>query len=128
MTTLIICLLITILLPYVIKGLVMRYIMQEQVYDNNHPRLQQAKLEGIGARAVAAHQNGFESLIVFATAVLASIATNHTGASIQLLAVIYIISRVIYNVLYIKNLASLRSLVWFIGFLCCLAILIACLF
>jgi uncharacterized MAPEG superfamily protein len=126
MNTLIICLFIAIILPYLVKGLVINLIKKEGHYDNNHPRVQQASLVGIGARAVAAHQNGFESLLVFATAALTAMATSHVGNMIQLLAVIYIISRIIYNVLYIKNLASLRSLVWFVGLLCCLIILLLC--
>ena len=35
-------------------------------YDNRMPRVQQARLEGWGARSVAAHQNGFESFAPFA--------------------------------------------------------------
>ncbi len=34
-------------------------------YDNKHPREQQSKLTGFGARALAAHQNCFESLPAF---------------------------------------------------------------
>ena len=39
-------------------------------YDNHLPRSQQARLEGWGARSVAAHQNGFENFAPFAAAVL----------------------------------------------------------
>ncbi len=127
MNTLIICLFITILLPYIVKIRVMKLIKKEAPYDNNHPRMQQAQLVGAGARAIAAHQNGFESLSVFATAALTAMATNHIGVTIQLLAVIYIISRIAYNILYIKNLASLRSMTWFVSLLCCLSILLLCL-
>ena len=41
-------------------------------YDNRHPRDQQAQLTGWGKRALAAHQNGFESFPAFASAVLVS--------------------------------------------------------
>ena len=34
-------------------------------YDNKNPRAQQAKLEGWGARAAAAHANGWEALPIF---------------------------------------------------------------
>lgn len=111
-------------MPYIVKIVVMQLIKKEGAYDNNHPRLQQAQLTGIGARAVAAHQNGFESLAVFSTAALTAIATHHTGMTIQFLAIIYIISRAAYNILYLKNLASLRSLAWLVGLVCCLAILL----
>lgn len=124
MNMLIICLMIAILLPYIVKGVLIKLIKKEAIYDNNHPRIQQSQLSGMAARTVAAHQNGFESLVVFATAALTAIATHHTGALVQFLAIIYIISRIIYNVLYIKNLASQRSLVWLVGLICCLSILV----
>lgn len=126
MTTLIVCLLIAVLLPYFLKIIVGKFMLKEGRYDNHYPRVQQARLQGIGARAVAAHQNGFESLLVFATAALAALATNHVSATIQILAVVYISSRVVYNLFYLMDMASLRSLTWFVGFVCCLAILCSC--
>ncbi|CEG58441.1 MAPEG family protein [Legionella fallonii] len=128
MTTLIICLLIAIILPYLVK-LPVGHAMQKARggYDNKHPRLQQASLQGFGARAVAAHQNCFESLTVFSTAVLTALVTNHVSLAIQVLAVIYIVSRFTYVFLYLMNLAALRSTVWFIGTICCIAIMSLCL-
>lgn len=127
MTTLIVCLIVTVLMPYLAK-LPVGYAMQKAAggYDNNHPREQQARLEGFGARAVGAHQNCFESLGVFSTAALTTIATNHITTAITNLAIVYVISRVIYIFLYLKNLATLRSSIWFIGFACCVAILWLC--
>ena len=65
MTILIVCLFIACLLPYLAK-IPTAIAMKNQPggYDNNHPRAQQAMLTGFGARAVAAHQNSFESLII----------------------------------------------------------------
>lgn len=126
MNTLIICLFIAVLLPYIVRGVVARFMTEEGRYDNNNPRMQQARLVGMGARAVGAHLNGFESLSVFATATLTAMATNHVTVFVQVLAVVYIISRIAYNVLYLKDLASFRSMSWFVGFLCCLAILLSC--
>ncbi len=126
MTTLIICLFIAILLPYLIKIVVANFMQKEGEYDNHYPRAQQARLQGMGARAVAAHQNSFESLLVFATAVLTAIATHHVSATIQILAIIYIVSRVIYCYFYLMDMASLRSTIWFVGFVCCLVILGLC--
>lgn len=126
MNTLIFCLFIAILLPYLLKLVVAHFMKKEGIYDNHYPRVQQARLTGMGARAVAAHQNGFESLIVFAVAAITALATNHTGISVQILAITYLVSRIIYNILYLYDLASLRSLIWFIGLLCCLSILLSC--
>ncbi|MFA6303714.1 MAG: MAPEG family protein [Legionella sp.] len=127
MTTLIICLFIAILFPYLIK-LPLGYAMAHAKggYNNNYPREQQAALEGFGARALAAHQNSFEALIVFSTAVLTAIATNHVTHNVEYLAVAFIVLRVIYTALYLMNLASLRSSVWFLGLLACLTIMWSC--
>ena len=127
MTTLIICLLIAVILPYLVK-IPLGYAMQLAPggYNNNYPREQQAKLTGLGARALGAHQNGFESLIVFSTAALTAMATNHVTANVEKLAIAYIILRVIYNVLYLMNLATLRSTVWFFSLVACISILWMC--
>lgn len=37
-----------------------------KTYDNKHPRAQQAKLTGWGARALAGHKNAFENFAPFA--------------------------------------------------------------
>lgn len=127
MTTLIICLLFTVILPYLAK-IPLGYAMQKAGgYNNNYPREQQARLEGFGARAMGAHQNCFESLAVFSAAALTAIATNNLNSTIQILAIVYVISRIFYLFLYWMNLASLRSTVWFIGFVCCISILWLCL-
>jgi uncharacterized MAPEG superfamily protein len=91
-----------------------------------HPREQQSKLTGFGARALAAHQNAFESLIIFAPAVLLAIATQHTGANIGLLAILHVCARVLYNVLYLVNIDKLRSLVWGVATLSSFAIIWQC--
>lgn len=127
MATLIVCLLITVILPYLLKVPV-GYAMQKAKggYDNHHPRQQQASLQGFGARAVAAHQNCFESLAVFSTATLTALVTNHVSQTIQTLALVYIVSRLIYIFLYLMDFATLRSTVWFIGLACCVSMMWLC--
>ena len=115
MTILIWCLFIAALLPYLAKVPVAFAMNKLDGYDNNHPREQQSKLTGFGARALAAHQNAFESLIIFAPAVLLAIATQHTGENIVLLAIVHIGARIAYNLLYLMNIGTLRSLVWFVA-------------
>ena len=100
--------------------------MNEQGGYNNHlPRQQQAQLTGLGARALAAHQNSFEAFILFAVGVLMAHTTQTAGWLIDLLAIIFVISRVIYLLCYWGDLAWQRSLVWFVGFVCSLLLIIS---
>jgi len=115
MTILIWCLFIAALLPFLAKIPVAYAMNKLDGYDNNHPREQQSKLTGFGARALAAHQNSFESLMIFAPAVLLAIATQHTGENIVLLAIVHVCARIAYNILYLMNIGTLRSLVWFVA-------------
>jgi uncharacterized MAPEG superfamily protein len=126
MTTLIGCLFIAALLPLIAKGPVAFAMAKLGGYNNNHPREQQSKLTGFGARALAAHQNAFESLIIFAPAVLLAIATHHTGENIVTLAIIHVCARIAYNIFYLMNIDKLRSIVWFIATICSYSIIYQC--
>ncbi len=127
MTTLIICLFIAALLPIVAKVPVAIAMHKLGRYNNNHPRAQQAELTGFGARALAAHQNAFESLIIFAPAVLLAIATHNTGAVIEQLAITHVIARVLYNIAYLVNISTIRSIIWAVGIISALSIIFLCL-
>ena len=126
MTTLIICLFIAALLPYLAKVPVAYAMQKAGGYDNNHPRAQQNNLTGFGARALAAHQNAFESLIIFAPAVLLAITTNTTGDTIVNLAIVHVIARILFNVLYLYNISTLRSLVWSVATISSFSIIYLC--
>jgi uncharacterized MAPEG superfamily protein len=126
MTTLIICLFIAALLPIVAKVPVAIAMHKLGRYNNNHPRAQQAELTGFGARALAAHQNAFESLIIFAPAVLLAIATKNTGAVIEQLAITHVIARVFYNIAYLMNISTIRSIIWAVGIISALSIIFLC--
>ena len=90
MTTLIICLFIAAILPFISK-IPLAYAMHKAGgYNNHYPREQQTRLHGFGARALGAHQNSFESLLIFSTAVLTAIATNHVTPTIETLAMVHI--------------------------------------
>jgi uncharacterized MAPEG superfamily protein len=85
-------------------------------YDNHHPRDQQAALTGWGRRALASHLNGFEAFPPFAAAVLVAALAGADPVWATRLAVLFVAVRVLYIPLYIFDLASLRSLVWAVGF------------
>lgn len=126
MTLLIICLFIALLLPLFAKAPVAYAMAKQGGYDNNHPREQQSKLTGFGARALAAHQNAFESLILFAPALLLAIATFNNNEVIIQLAITHVIARIVYNILYLANIGLLRTLVWGIATFCSFAIIYQC--
>lgn len=113
------------MLPYLAKIPVAIAMKKMGHYDNHYPRLQASQLKGFGARAQAAHENSFESLIIFATAILTAITTQTTGDKIQYLAITYIISRVIYHIVYLLDLDGVRSLIWTVGLICSLWIMLA---
>ncbi|BED87618.1 MAPEG family protein [Pseudoalteromonas agarivorans] len=115
MTTLVVCALLAVLMPYFAKIPVAIAMAKLGQYDNKHPRSQQAKLTGFGARALAAHQNCFESLAVFAVAIAVVLGTSSVNAVTETLAVTHIVSRTLYCIFYWLNLDIIRSLVWFIG-------------
>ncbi|RUO56040.1 MAPEG family protein [Pseudidiomarina homiensis] len=118
MSILIWCLLIAGLLPIAAKAPVVYFQNRDNGYDNRHPRAQQQRLTGAGARAVAGHYNAYEAFPLFAAAVLVVIATDQVTELNQWLAVGFISFRILYHVLYLANWDKLRSLVWFFALLC----------
>ncbi|MBE8168818.1 MAG: MAPEG family protein [Shewanella sp.] len=115
MHTLLICLFIAMLLPYLAKAPVAYAMSKLGSYDNNHPRDQQSKLTGFGARALAGHQNAFESLLIFGVAVLAVVTTGNTTETAVTLAIVHVVARIVYHVLYLMDFSTLRSLSWFVA-------------
>lgn len=115
MFTLALCLFIAALLPIVAKGPVAVAMNKLGGYDNRHPRAQQAELKGYGARALAAHQNSFEALIMFSPAVLAAMAVGNVTSAMEMAAMIFVAARVGYILLYLADKHALRSLTWGVG-------------
>ncbi|MBK5299846.1 MULTISPECIES: MAPEG family protein [Gammaproteobacteria] len=119
------CVFISALLIYVAKIPVAKAMNEQGGYDNHLPRQQQAQLTGFGARALAAHQNSFEAFILFAVGVLMAHTTQTAGWLIDTLAIIFVITRIIYLLCYWGDLAWQRSLVWFVGLVCSLLLMIS---
>lgn len=119
-----VALLISVALIYIPRIFVARaQAQQPEGYDNAHPRAQQAKLTGVAARAHAAHQNAVEALGPFAAGVLACKVSGVDADQLAALSMAFVTLRILYLVLYIKNLATARSTVWILGFLLTLALL-----
>ncbi|RZI62606.1 MAG: hypothetical protein EOP37_02325 [Rubrivivax sp.] len=84
-------------------------------FDNHDPRGWLSRQTGWQARAHAAQQNSFEALPLFIAGVLAAQQMQHAQARIDLLAVAFVVTRVVYVALYIADWPNLRSLAWAVG-------------
>ncbi|MFM0731409.1 MAPEG family protein [Paraburkholderia sediminicola] len=108
------CLLVVVVLPF-------PWIMLAKVskrYDNGAPRTYLSGLEGWRARAYAAHQNAWEALAMFTAAVVVAGQAGGSSPWINWMAITFVVTRVLHGILYVANLASLRSVVWFVGVAC----------
>ncbi|MCG7571512.1 hypothetical protein CWC05_15880 [Pseudoalteromonas ruthenica] len=123
MSVLVVCALIACVLPILAKAPLAWAQNQQGGYDNRHPRAQQHALTGFGARALAAHQNSFESLIIFAVALAVVIGANKQAAVMDTLAISYIVARVLYCLCYWFDLHLLRSLIWAVSYACPIAMI-----
>jgi len=86
-------------------------------YDNRHPREQQATVQGWGRRALAAHQNSFETFAPFAAGVIIAHLAGAAELPSAVCAIVFVVSRVAYVALYLADLHVLRTSVWTVGFL-----------
>jgi uncharacterized MAPEG superfamily protein len=128
MTTAKWCLLIACFLP-VLTALMpkvhsLKLSADKGKYDNNQPRQWAATLGGWQQRAMAAHANGFEILPLFVGALLFAQLGHMEQSRIDLLALGFVVLRLLYIALYLLNLGTLRTLVWTAGVGCCIALLL----
>lgn len=121
MHTALICVLLAGLMPYLWTG-VAKFTGPR--YDNRDARGWQARLAGLPHRADAAHLNSFEAFPLFAVAVLAAFLTGADAERVMQLSVAFIGLRLLYGVIYLANLAVLRSLVWLAAFGCSVTIML----
>lgn len=121
MKTALICVLIAGLMPYL-------WTMVAKIagprYDNRNVREWQSKLSGLAQRAHAAHLNSFEAFPFFAAAVLAAIVANADVQRVAMLSIAFVVARLVYGLVYIWDVATVRSLVWFVGLACVVALAI----
>ena len=115
------CVLIASFLPYVATGIA----KAGTKFDNNNPRDWLAKQDGFRRRANAAQANGFEAFPLFAAAAIVATLNHAPAHRIDLLAMAFVAARVLYLALYLADLAVLRSMAWFVGMACAVAIFVA---
>lgn len=119
MTTAYWCILLAGLLPFLWTAIAKS---RGNRYDNREPRAWQSTLSGLPARAHAAHLNSFEAFPLFAAAVIVAHLAGVAQPLIDALALTFIALRLIYGVCYLGNWPRLRSLVWFAGLGCVVAL------
>lgn len=115
------CVLIAAMLPYV---LVFIAKIGARGFDNRKPRAFYESAHGFRKRAVWAQQNSYEIFPLFAAAVIIAHMAGAAQARIDWLAIAFVASRVAYGVCYLADRHLLRSLVWTLGFACCVALFI----
>lgn len=121
------CVLVVALLPFLCGLLAKRggagKRRSEGGYDNHNPRAWLARQEGAAARANAAQLNGFEALPFFIGAVIIAHQLGAAQGRLDMLAVVFVLLRIVYIALYVGDKATLRSSVWGVALLVNIAIL-----
>jgi len=115
------CVLIAGLLPYVATVTAKAGAR----FDNRAPRDWLARQAGYRARANAAQLNAFEAFPLFAAAVIVAHLTEAPQARVDVLAMVFVAARLAHLGLYLADLATLRSLAWFVGIGSAVAIFVA---
>jgi uncharacterized MAPEG superfamily protein len=91
-------------------------------YDNARPRNPAFFNTGFRQRAQGAHQNSYECLPFFFAAVLLAEFRAAPQATINALAVAFLLARVLYVLAYWTDRPSLRSAIWIVALACNLAL------
>ena len=85
-------------------------------YNNHDPRAWSAQLTGYRARANAAQANSLEAFPFFAAAVLVALHAGVAADTLSMLAWVFVAARIAYIWAYVTDRATLRSLVWLVGY------------
>ena len=121
MTTAYACILIAALLPYLWTTIAKA---SGGRYDNRDPRAWLAKQDDPRVqRANNAQLNAFEAFGPFAAGVLMAQVAGVDATRITWLAVAFVILRILHGIAYLAGIHPLRSLVWFGGLACVLALM-----
>lgn len=115
------CILVAALLPYLWTSIAKASAPR---YDNRDPRAWLARQDNPRTqRANNAQLNAFEAFAPFAAAVLMAQAAGVDPGRIGLLAVAFVLVRVLHGVFYVTGIHLLRSLAWFAGLACVVALM-----
>lgn len=95
--------------------LVVAYGRMQVGYDVARPRAMFEKLPPYAQRATWAHQNAFETFMVFAAGALMAYVTGQNSPLAAGAAIAFVVARIFYSLFYIFNVPLGRSLMFGIG-------------
>ena len=108
------CVLVAALLPILCAGIAKWGLFgkprREGGYDNHNPRAWLARQTDWRARANAAQANSFESLPFFIGAVIIAHQLHAPQTRLDILAFLFIFTRLVYILMYLADMATVRSL------------------
>ena len=121
------CVLFAAILPIVCAGIAKSGMFTTAPakggYDNNNPRSWLARQSDWRSRANAAQANTFEALPFFFAAVIIAHTMQAPQTRLDILALIFIMLRIAYVIMYVGDLAKARSVIWTLALLVNIAIL-----
>jgi len=100
-------------IPYILNMIGVRGLMDAVGYPAD-PK----PLAAWAARAKAAHYNAVENLVVFAALVLAADAAGVNNGATATACMVYFWARLIHYIVYTLAVPWVRTLAFFVGFLC----------
>jgi len=123
------CVLVAALLPILCAGIaksgMFRTPRRQGGYDNDDPRAWLARQSDWRARANAAQANSFEALPFFIGAVLIAHQLGANQGMVDILALVFVVLRLVYILLYVAGQATARSAVWSLALVVNIALLFA---
>jgi uncharacterized MAPEG superfamily protein len=121
------CVLVAALLPIVCAGIAKSGMFskprREGGYDNHDPRNWLARQTDWRARANAAQANSFEALPFFIGAVIIAHQLGAHQGRLDILAFAFVVLRMLYIMMYVSGMATVRSAVWSLALAANIAIL-----
>ena len=115
MTFAYVCIVIALVLPMIWAGIAKKE--SAVPINNDAPRDHITHLKGRAKNAYGVEQNSYESFPPFAIAVIVAHLTGGTQLTIDVLAGLFIASRLMYGVFYLQGKGTLRSVTFMVGFI-----------
>lgn len=113
------CVLVAALLPIVCAGIAkmgqFNKSRRDGGFDNDNPRAWLARQLDWRARANAAQANSFEALPFFIGAIVIAHQLGAPQARLDVMAILYIVLRMMFIMMYVAGLSTARSIMWILA-------------